>query len=880
MDPLAPGLFGIKVGGRSAQACNHMPADLDQVNPSCLGLHPLAQAAGCQAPPSSMTNAAHPNAGVARVKAAAESIPPDPHPQTPSPVAGMGGSHAPLRTPPRPSPVRAVNPLPVIVTPVSPRPQGTEVAWSRDCAGVQTPSGPLFGSADESSPSRLDLPPGSNYSPLSRLSTVSTCSTVSDGTSSPPPLHLLQTPEHGLRRRKHERGRRVSGSPQTPSSTFGTQSPQPDHSARLQELKAELQHLHQQLLSLRQQREALESLRCPSTRNSSKARRHQHGSAAHWGSVLRQFVWAAVGGKWAYCQRWEVALVCTIMVLLASLGVLLMVMATRALSYQIGLDRTGSVAMEQRCTLADRPFHANLTWGRSCARNAELGYWTGDDCAQCLRGWRGPRCLHPCVDAAHCSGHGTCVDGGGCVCFFDWEGATCSVQPADRVLRAHIKAAYMHSWESYVRDAFGHDVLQPLSRGYHNWIPGGMGLTLIDAMDGLWMLGEYEEFAKAKEWVKTRLSFDVDSQVSVFEVTIRVLGGLLAAYTFDKDWGLIEKAVDLADRLLPSFQSPSGIPYTHVNLRTGHAQNNDWSPHNAILAEFGTLQMEFRYLSHLTGNRTYDDHVTRVMRVVEQQMPPDGLFPLYYNNEVGTWGPDHISFGALGDSFYEYLLKQYLQTGRTEPRYLRMYRATLKGLTTQLLVQTPKHTYIAERQVTLHHKMDHLACFVPGMLALGADGDRKLFELAESLTHTCVQMYAGTITGISPESTIFENGTMRPATKYYILRPEVIESLFYMWRFTKNPIYRRWGWQIFKNINRHCRIPTGGFSGIQDVTQVPTTKNDRMASFWLAETLKYLHLLFSDDSALDLEQFVLNTEGHPFPVIPPLRYEGDPVTFA
>jgi hypothetical protein len=168
------------------------------------------------------------------------------------------------------------------------------------------------------------------------------------------------------------------------------------------------------------------------------------------------------------------------------------------------------------------------------------------------------------------------------------------------------------------------------------------------------------------------------------------------------------------------------------------------------------------------------------------------------------------------------------------------------------------------------HKMDHLACFVPGMLVLGAQGDvaERYLALAKDLSDTCVQMYAGTATGLSPELVNFRDGRdmfTNDRSAHNLLRPEAVESLFYLYRRTGDEVYRRQGWAIFEAFEKHCRLP-GGYAGVRDVRVVPAVNDDTQQSFFLAETLKYLYLLFSDSATVDLEQWVFNTEAHPLRV--------------
>jgi hypothetical protein len=205
-----------------------------------------------------------------------------------------------------------------------------------------------------------------------------------------------------------------------------------------------------------------------------------------------------------------------------------------------------------------------------------------------------------------------------------------------------------------------------------------------------------------------------------------------------------------------------------------------------------------------------------------------------------------------------------------------MFLKLVRGIVEKLVMFSypSRWAYVAEyRRRELYHKMDHLACFVGGMIALGATEiaefphKAELIELAGKLTETCVKMYTRQKSGVSPEfiefpgQQDFVNGN-----GFYILRPETMESLFYMWRLTREQKWRDYGWAIFRAIDRFCRVDTGGYSGLTEVNVAVPVKDNLMQSFWLAETLKYMYLLFAEDDALDLSQWVLNTEAHPLRV--------------
>lgn len=185
-------------------------------------------------------------------------------------------------------------------------------------------------------------------------------------------------------------------------------------------------------------------------------------------------------------------------------------------------------------------------------------------------------------------------------------------------------------------------------------------------------------------------------------------------------------------------------------------------------------------------------------------------------------------------------------------------------------------TFVGElNSGSLQKRMGHLACFSGGMFALTSmyvddlsRAERDAYSLlAEEVTNTCHESYIRTATHLGPESFYFDSGN-RDATayggndRYYILRPEVVESYFYLWRKTKNTKYRDWAWDAVEALEKHCRTDNG-YSGISDVDSTMPRKDDVQQSFFLAETLKYLYLIFCDDDVIPLDKYVFNTEAHP-----------------
>uniref|UniRef100_A0AAY4DP91 alpha-1,2-Mannosidase n=1 Tax=Denticeps clupeoides TaxID=299321 RepID=A0AAY4DP91_9TELE len=438
-----------------------------------------------------------------------------------------------------------------------------------------------------------------------------------------------------------------------------------------------------------------------------------------------------------------------------------------------------------------------------------------------------------------------------------------------------------HAWDSYRQYGWGHNELKPLAKKGHSTNIFGnsqMGATIVDALDTLYIMGLHDEFKDGQEWIEQNLDFSVNAEVSVFEVNIRFIGGLLAAYYLSGQEVFKVKAVQLAEKLLPAFNTPTGIPWAMVNLKSGVGRNWGWaSAGSSILAEFGTLHMEFVHLTYLSGNPAYYEKVRHIRKLLAKMDRPNGLYPNYLNPRTGRWGQHHTSVGGLGDSFYEYLLKAWLMSDKTDTEARKTYDDAIEAIERHLIRKSNGGlTFIGEwKNGHLERKMGHLTCFAGGMFALGADGspDDKAghyLQLGAEIAHTCHESYDRTVLKLGPEAFKFDSGleavAVRQNEKYYILRPEVIETYWYMWRFTHDPKYRQWGWEATQAIDKYCRV-SGGFSGVKDVYSSNPTYDDVQQSFFLAETLKYLYLLFSGDDLLPLENWVFNTEAHPLPVL-------------
>ncbi|OGM47373.1 mannosyl-oligosaccharide 1 [Aspergillus bombycis] len=342
--------------------------------------------------------------------------------------------------------------------------------------------------------------------------------------------------------------------------------------------------------------------------------------------------------------------------------------------------------------------------------------------------------------------------------------------------------------------------------------PSGLGWIIVDSLDTLMIMNLTMRLSDARKWLHRGLTYNQGQGVNTFTMTIRMLGGLLSAHYLSnvlpdvssrRDYVYLSRAVDVADRLLGAYGSTSGISYASVNVGTREGLPSHADGGASSTAEATTLQLEMKYLAHLTGK-------------------VDGLLPIFVHPDTGHFRSKEIRLGSRGDSYYEYLIKQYFQTSGQEPVYREMCEKALSGIQKHLVTST-KHSkpqFIAELPHgiagPLSPKMDHPVCFLPGSIAIGAtegltekearnmpgwnSQKEQQMQLARELMKTCWTVYAVTASGISPEIAWFEidevssweqDLNIKPLDAHNLQRPETVESLFWMYRVTNDPIYRK-----------------------------------------------------------------------------------------
>ncbi|CAG5867334.1 unnamed protein product [Menidia menidia] len=448
------------------------------------------------------------------------------------------------------------------------------------------------------------------------------------------------------------------------------------------------------------------------------------------------------------------------------------------------------------------------------------------------------------------------------------------------VIRDQIVEMFDHAYGSYMKHAYPADELMPLSckgrvrgeepnRGDIDDSLGKFSLTLIDTLDTLVVLNQLDEFEDAVRKAVRDVRFDNDVVVSVFETNIRVLGGLLGGHVMADllrqrgermqwyDDELLQMAIELGHRLLPAFNTTSGLPYPKVNLRYGvlNPLSRTGTESDTCTACAGTMILEFAALSRLSGKSVFEENARKALDVLwERRQRGSDLVGTVINIHNGEWVRRDSGVGAGIDSYYEYLMKAYILLGDHVflERFNVHYSAIMKYISQPPLLL---NVHMHNPTVSVRSWMDSLLAFFPGLQVLRGDL-KPAIETHEMLYQVTKQHK------FLPEAFTTE---FRVHWGQHLLRPEFAESTYYLYKATGDPYYLRVGQSIVEKLNAYARVPCG-FAAVQDVRT--GMHEDRMDSFFLAEMFKYLYLLFSEKSQLpiDIDEYIFTTEAHLLPV--------------
>ena len=412
-----------------------------------------------------------------------------------------------------------------------------------------------------------------------------------------------------------------------------------------------------------------------------------------------------------------------------------------------------------------------------------------------------------------------------------------------------VRDACRHAWQGYKQFAWGYDDLRPLTENGRNWYKQSMLMTPVDAFDTFILLGLKEEAKESKELIFSQLNFDADNEVQVFEITIRQLAALQTAYELDGDKRFLALAVDLAKRLLPAFNSNTGMPYRYVHLQTGKTRDGINNP-----AEIGTLLLEFGKLSKLTGDPVYFQKAKKALMAVFDRRASTGLVGETIDIQTGEWKSKASHISGYIDSYYEYVYKGWKLFGDKElKKAWDIHSAAIKKY---LLRETAHGSFLTRVDMNSGKEIASyygaLDAFYAGLLAYSGD-------LATARKVQKANYYMWTNFNMEPEEFDFKTDSVRSA--YYVLRPENLESCFYLYRYTRSDKYLWMAKRMVDDIVEHCKNKAG-FASLKDVRTYEKTNS--MESFLFGETFKYAYLVFAPASAMDLKKNVLTTEAHPF----------------
>ena len=415
-----------------------------------------------------------------------------------------------------------------------------------------------------------------------------------------------------------------------------------------------------------------------------------------------------------------------------------------------------------------------------------------------------------------------------------------------------VRSEMRWAWRNYRKHAWGKDEIKPISGAFSSFPLKNhhLGLSLIEALDTLWIMELDEEFREGVEWVKANLDFDVDGDVSVFETNIRLVGGLLSAWHCSGDPVLLAKARDLADRLLRAFAaSPLGIPHRYVNLKTGAVRGAVTNP-----AETGTLIAEFGVLSPATGDPRYFNAAKRALVSMFERRSKIGLLADAMDCMTGEWKSNRATIGPPSDSYYEYLWDGWdLFRDRD---CLAMYRACTAAILKHQTVRRGGDLWFVnvdfETGKRLDWKQDELGSFYGGLLAQG--GERRI---GAAYTRSFARLQDRF--GVLPEE--IDVATGKPTYVTNSLRPELADAAFNLWLIDRRDEWRQIIRRHYLNMKRFNRARYG-YADLADVTSSPKKQADHCPGYWWSEQMKYYYLAFADARRVDYRRLYLSTEGN------------------
>lgn len=429
---------------------------------------------------------------------------------------------------------------------------------------------------------------------------------------------------------------------------------------------------------------------------------------------------------------------------------------------------------------------------------------------------------------------------------------TLAAETDTTLISEQIKKETLNAWNAYKKYAWGHDELNPLSKSYRDWYSSSLYITAIDAYSTLKLMGFENEASEIENYITDHANFDKDIFVKTFEVNIRILGGLLSMYELSQNKKILDIAIDFGNRILPAFNSKTGIPYYWVNLKTGRTKGDIVN-----VAEGGTYLIEMGKLSEYTHNPVYYEKAKNADIQIFSRRSPLNLVGQDINIETGQWIDSISHIGACIDSYYEYLYKGWLLF--KDPDLKNMWETSIEAVLRYMPDQTDTSLWFAKVNMYTAEKMNNEVtlwdAYFPALLALSG-------HIAEA--EKCQKSWNWLWNKYKPEPMIYDYKKNEIINPGYDLNPEIIESAFYLYYFTKDAIYQNMATNYYNDLMRFCKT-NDAFCSLENM--LTKKQVDHLPSFFFAETMKYLFLAFNESNTVNLTDYVFNTEGHPFRII-------------
>ncbi|KAF7487767.1 Mannosyl-oligosaccharide 1, 2-alpha-mannosidase C52E4.5 [Sarcoptes scabiei] len=443
--------------------------------------------------------------------------------------------------------------------------------------------------------------------------------------------------------------------------------------------------------------------------------------------------------------------------------------------------------------------------------------------------------------------------------------------------REVIKAIMLRCWRAYSNKHWGRNDIRIRSDSFRrinldfHYPDSNQSLTIVDALDTLLLMNLKEEYQIAREWILKNFSFiDSDQVVPILPTITNLVGGLLSSFAITGDIGLLRKAHRIASSILPALQNSCELSNLFF-IPNGKKPNAEF--YEASLADLGSFYLEFKYLSDMTGDWRFQKRAFQIRSKLLLMRTENNTFYANINVKKCDWINQLMTTGKATGRFYDCLLKSFIQSNNTDYSALKWFLFSVLGMeSNRMIMRTESGDFLYLTESKFGHNnqfMEHYSCFVPGLLKIAVkhlqklwdqnhqyflmnEFNRKILErmdsIAADLVETCFHAYNSTYSKLGADFFYFGESMhfTQPEGTFNDLSPEYIESLFYMWRLTKDP-------NIVNMLGAMCK-------------RSKINRRPRMPSFFLGATLKYLYLIFSNDAVFSLDRWIFNAAGHPLPI--------------